>query len=103
MKKKIYTSDLTVSQYEKIAIHIPKKQKTAPREIEYHAIINGILYRLKNGCTWRDLPSDFPNCKTVFHYFNLWKKEGVWDIMLDDLTIKNRTAQKKGYSNSSNM
>ena len=103
MKQKNYTSDLTVSQFEKIAVHIPEKKKTAPREIEYHQIVNGILYRLVNGCSWRNLPKDFPNYKTVFHYSNLWKKEGIWDKILDDLTTKNRIAEKKRAFNTSNM
>lgn len=103
MKKQGYTSDLTVAQYERIAVHIPKKKKTAPRTVEYHAIINGIFYRLKNGCTWEDLPKDFPHYKTVFHYFNIWEKEGVWKNMLDDLKIENRTCQKKHSSNSPDL
>lgn len=98
MHEKTYTSDLTRSQYERIAIHLPAKKQTAPRKIAYHAILNAIFYRLKNGCTWKDLPKDFPPYKTVFHYFNQfnqWKKEGVWDKMLDDLKTENRAAQKK--------
>ena len=102
MKKTNYTSDLTTEQFEKIAIHLKKKQ-TAPRTVQYHDIVNGILYRLTNGCSWKNLPSDFPNYKTVFHYSNLWIKEGVWDGILDELKIENRTAQKKCSSNSLDM
>lgn len=95
MKNKRYTSDLTNEQFERIAIHIPKKKKTSDREVSYHNIINGILYRVRNGCSWENLPKDFPHYKTVFHYSNIWKKEGVLDSMLDDLKIENRTSQKK--------
>jgi putative transposase len=93
--EKNYTSDLTVSQYNQIAGHLPHKKRTAPRKASYHAIVNAILYRLKNGCVWKDLPKDFPHYKTVFHYFTLWKKQGIWDTILDDLNTRNRTAQKK--------
>ena len=103
MAAKRYTSDLTAKQFERIAEYLPKKKSTAPRTVEYHAIVNGILYRLKNGCSWQDLPSDFPNYKTVFHYFNEWKREGVWDNILDDLKIENRTAQKKQTSYSADL
>ena len=103
MTEKNYTSDLTVEQYERIAVHLPVKKKTAPRKVEYHAILNGIFYRLKNGCSWEDLPGDFPNHKTVFHYFNLWKKQGVWDRMLDDLKTQNRTSQKKHASDAADL
>ena len=103
MKRQSYSSDLTKEQFEKIAIFIPEKRETSPRTVSYHEIINAILYRLKNGCTWEDLPHDLPDSKTVFHYFNTWKKEGVWDRMLDDLKVKNRIAQKKSSSNSADM
>ena len=95
MERQKYSSDLTVAQYNKISKFIPEKKVTCPRTVSYHEIINGILYRLKNGCSWEDLPHDFPDYKTVFHYFNLWTKEGVWDSMLDELKIENRTSQKK--------
>ncbi|MBU6123424.1 transposase [Hymenobacter sp. PAMC29290] len=29
--------------------------------------VNGILYVLKNGCGWRDLPGEFP-CWSTVHY-----------------------------------
>jgi transposase len=102
MKKTGYTSDLTTEQYQKIAIHF-KKRKTAPRTVQYHDIVNGILYRLKNGCSWENLPKDFPNYKTVFHYSNLWIKEGIWDMVLDELKIENRIDQKKCSANSPDM
>lgn len=102
MKKKNYTSDLTTEQFEKIAIHL-KKRQTAPRSVQYHDIVNGILYRLKNGCSWKDLPKDFPNYKTVFHYSNLWIKEGVWDAVLDELKVENRVSQKKCDANTPYM
>jgi transposase len=98
MKKKGYSSDLTPEQFEKIRVHLPQKKQTAPRKIEQHDIVNGIMYQLKNGCIWKDLPNDLPNCKTVFHYFTLWKKEGVWDKVLDELNIENRLAVEKKTS-----
>jgi transposase len=95
MERKAYTSDLTPEQFEKIQIHLPRKKQTAPRKIEQSDIVNGIMYQLKNGCTWRDLPHDFPKYKTVFYYFTMWKKEGVWDKILDELNAENRVSVEK--------
>jgi putative transposase len=44
-------------------------------------IINAIFYVLQCGIPWRYLPKDFPNWKTVYHYFRIWRKEGVWEKM----------------------
>ncbi|WP_439637821.1 transposase [Gloeomargarita lithophora] len=54
-----YTTDLSVSQFEILDQHLPKS-KTKKNVVSRHGIVNGIMYQLKNGCQWRDLPKDFP-------------------------------------------
>ncbi|MDJ0516450.1 MAG: transposase [Trichodesmium sp. MO_231.B1] len=54
-----YSSSLTDKEWVLIEPLLPQKKKTCPtkwskREIEY-----GILYQLKNGCNWCDLPCIF--------------------------------------------
>ncbi|MDR2522475.1 MAG: transposase, partial [Synergistaceae bacterium] len=34
-----------------------------------------ILYLLKNACSWRNLPHDFPNWKLVNYYYGIWTKK----------------------------
>jgi putative transposase len=41
--------------------------------------MNGIFYVLRSGCSWEMLPHDFPPCKTVYDYFNKWRKSGEWE------------------------
>ena len=42
----------------------------------------GILYRMRTGCPWRDLPEEFGRWNTVFKRFNLWSKNGVFELIL---------------------
>ncbi|OOH85067.1 IS5 family transposase [Pasteurellaceae bacterium 15-036681] len=44
---------------------------------EHRNTIEGILYRIRTGCPWRDLPSEFGRWNTIFRRFNLWSKKGV--------------------------
>jgi len=44
---------------------------------EHRKTMEGILYRLRVGCPWRDLPEDFGRWNTVYRRFNLWSKKGV--------------------------
>jgi transposase len=60
-----YTSDLSVAQCELLEQLLPKS-KTRGYKVSRHLIVNAILYQLKNGCQWRDLPADFPNWRTVY-------------------------------------
>lgn len=45
----------------------------------YREILNTIFYLLRSGCAWRMLPNEFPHWKTVYHYFHLWRIEGLWE------------------------
>jgi transposase len=60
-----YTTDLTAPQFEVLDQLLPQS-KTRGYVVSRHKIVNAILYQLKNGCQWRDLPSDFPKWQTVY-------------------------------------
>ena len=60
-----YTTDLTIPQFEVLDELLPKS-KTRGVFISRYLIVNGILYQLKNGCQWRDLPTNFPKWQTVY-------------------------------------
>jgi len=60
-----YTTDLTVPQF-KLLEQLLLQSKTGNSIISRHQIVNAILYQVKNGCQWRDLPCDFPNWQTVY-------------------------------------
>lgn len=42
-------------------------------------IANGIFYVLRTGCSWRQLPVNFPPWQTVYWYFQRWNAEGAVD------------------------
>ena len=46
----------------------------------------GILYRMRTGCPWRDLPEEFGRWNTVFKRFNLWSKNGVFELIFNQLS-----------------
>jgi putative transposase len=54
-------------------------------------VINGILYIAVGGIQWRMLPKEYPNWKSVYHYFRLWRQTGVWQRIHDTL----RTAVRR--------
>ncbi|MFN7931092.1 MAG: transposase [Blastocatellia bacterium] len=89
-----YTTNLTVPQYELLDPLLPKS-KTYQSVIARHQIINAILYQLKNGCQWRDLPVDFPKWQTVYSQFRRWQLDGTWEKVLRELAQQERIADKK--------
>lgn len=49
---------------------------------EHRNTVEGILYRIRTGCPWRDLPPQFGLWNTIYRRFNLWSKKGVWQEVL---------------------
>ena len=50
-------------------------------------MFNGILWILKTGAPWRDLPSEFGPWKTVHKRFLQWAKLAIWDSILKELSL----------------
>lgn len=53
---------------------------------EHRMTFEGILYRMRTGIPWRDLPSEFGEWSTVYRRFNLWSKKGVLDNLFKSLS-----------------
>ena len=48
--------------------------------------VNGVLWVLRSGAHWRDLPERYGKWKTMLHKrFTLWAKAGVWEKVFDHL------------------
>lgn len=84
--RKSYPSDVTDAQWEILVPLIPEPGAWSPREpTPRRELVNGILYLLRTGCSWRQMPHDLPNGKTVYHYFRKWKLDGTWERALTAL------------------
>jgi putative transposase len=90
-----YPSDLSDKQWEINEPHIPTPSTNRGRKRvhSHREILNAIFYLLRSGCAWRMLPHEFPPWKTVYHYFRLWRLDGIWkcinDALRTDLRIAN--------------
>ena len=86
MKPKPYPSDLTDAQWAVLEPLVPEDRPLGrPRKTSLRRVVNAILYRNRNGCTWRALPHDFPPWRTVYNYFQKWRDEGTWETIHDVL------------------
>ena len=44
--------------------------------------LNGVVYLVRTGIPWRDLPARFGHWNSVFRRFRRWCQNGVWERML---------------------
>ena len=93
MGRKRYPSDLTDAQWARLAPLLPSaKPGGRPRTVDLREVVNGIVYRLREGCTWRALPHDLPPWGTVHTYFRTWRRDGTWQRVHDALREQVRVA-----------
>jgi putative transposase len=101
MRRKTYPSDLSDEQWERLRPLLPKvKPGGRPRSVDLRAVIDGILYIVRGGCSWRMMPVDLPPWSTCYDYFRKWRASGVWNEIHDRLrtTVRHRAGKAKSAS-----
>jgi putative transposase len=99
MSRERYPTDLTDAQWTHLEPQVPKpKLGGRPASVDRREIVNAIFYVVRNGCTWRALPHDFPRWQTVYHDFRLWRDDGTWQQLHD--TLRDETRQRAGRASS---
>ena len=90
--RKQYSSDLSARDWQRLALlQVRRRSKWL-----LLSVVNAVLYVLKNGCLWRDLPGDFPPWGTVYWYFAKWQDAGILDELNACLNVACReNAPKK--------
>jgi transposase len=75
--------DLTHTQWERLQPLLPpQKPKTGRPAVDHRRILNGILWILRTGAPWRDLPDRYGPWRTVASRFYRWQKAGIWSQLL---------------------
>lgn len=79
--------ELSHSQWERIAELLPGKASDPGRTaIDNRAFVNGVLWVLRSGARWSDLPSRYGSYKSVHKRFTRWAANGVWERVFQALS-----------------
>ena len=49
------------------------------KRIESRAALDAVIFRLRSGCQWNQLPNEFPDDSSVHRTFQRWEHNGVLD------------------------
>lgn len=78
--------ELTDAQWEQIAPLLPpQKPRTGRPAVDHRQVLNGMLWILRTGAPWEDLPARYGAVGTVSSRFYRWRKAGVFDRVLQRL------------------
>ncbi len=69
--------DLSNEQWERLRPLLPpQKPRTGRPAKDHRTVLNGILWLLRTGAPWRDLPSQYGPWQTVASRFYRWRRSG---------------------------
>ena len=78
--------DMTDEQWERLRPLLPPQRPATGRPAHDHRrILNGIVFILRTGAPWRDLPERYGPWQTVASRFYRWRRAGVWERILAHL------------------
>src|SRR6266498_886314 len=77
--------DLTDTEWRILNPLLPDRGERGPAIADKRRTMNGILWVLRTGAPWRDLPERYGKWNSAFVRFTRWSKLGVWDAVFETL------------------
>jgi transposase len=99
-----YPSDTNDEQWALIQPLLPEvKTGGRPEKHFRRAVVDAILYVVRTGRAWRQLPADFPPWQTVYWYFNRWEQYKVTEQILPVVREQLRIAEGRNPQPSAGL
>jgi transposase len=80
----IERGELANVAWAQIAPLMPENRRRGGRWRDHRTVVNGILWKLRTGAPWRDLPERYGPWQTCYDRFVRWRRDGTWDRLLAD-------------------
>jgi transposase len=80
--------ELTDTAWGRIEALLPSGRHRGGQWRDHRQVINGILWKLRTGAPWRDLPERYGSWKTAHERLRRWTADGTWDRILDEVIVK---------------
>lgn len=81
--------EITDKAWERIAPLLPENGRRGGQWRDHRKVVNGILWKLRTGAPWRDLPSRYGPWQTCHDRLLVrWRRDGTWDRLLSRAQTK---------------
>jgi len=74
--------ELTDAAWAAIAPLLPPSGGRGQPWADHRRVVNGVLWKLRTGAPWRDLPERYGTWQTVYARSVRWRRDGTWDRLL---------------------
>jgi transposase len=72
-------TELTDEQWERLKPLLPPRQKRGRPRADDRRTLNGVLYVLRTGCRWQDVPREYGSSSTSWRRLKAWEEDGTWE------------------------
>ncbi|MGW5450190.1 IS5 family transposase [Streptomyces asiaticus] len=86
--------DLTNAEWDRLESFLPRGGTRGGRWSDHRRVINGVLYRVRTGVQWRDLPERFGPWETVYKRHRRWSADGTWKMLLSKVQAAEDAADR---------
>lgn len=80
--------ELTDRAWEAISPVLPGNPVRGGKWMDHRTVINAILWKLRTGAPWRDVPERYGSWKTAHERLRRWTADGTWDKILASVQVK---------------
>jgi transposase len=80
--------ELTEAEWARLRPLLPPQRPRVGRPRHDHRLVlGGILWVVRNGASWRDMPLRYGKWERAYRRYRLWSDTGLWDRILRALRI----------------
>lgn len=80
--------ELTEVAWAQLEPLLPRVDGRGRRWRDHRQVINGILWRLRTGSPWRDVPERYGPWQTCYERWKRWDEDGTWARLLEYVQVK---------------
>ena len=78
--------ELSASQWRRIEHFLPgRPESVGVTARDNRNFVNGVLWTLRSGARWKDLPDNYGKWKSVHKRFTRWARAGIWERIFQTL------------------
>lgn len=85
--------ELEDAQWDRIKGYFPPYRTGRPSILDNRTALNALLWLMRSGAPWRDLPERYGSWKTVYSRFRAWESSGLFEQvfleLIDDPDMEN--------------
>ena len=80
--------EITDKAWERMAPLLPENGQRGGQWQDHRKVVISILWKLRTGAPWRDLPERYGPWQTCYDRLVRWRRDGIWDRLLEHVQTK---------------